>query len=258
VDSKNLAWLKWYSEKARTSVRWAKLSLAEKGLFRELMDIAAGCTPRGSLYSNSEPISNEDLAFILREEAETIAALLDKPMSLKLICRDDNDALYFPDWKRHQRKGPLRLRTPQKGAVGQEWGDDGAQEVDIDIEVEEEVDIDTPTRKALLDWWTPLAKEMKFPVPRKITTKIWDGFRKRLTEGFWEERGKIETEMRRFEQFVHDKKWFGLWWLTKNEDNWQKVTAGHFQKTGTTQKRGEVGYVAKPAGQSYRKSKRLA
>jgi len=111
MSEHDLPFLKWYPYKAMSSVRWRMLSLAEKGLFHELYDLASTCSPRGSLYSQDCPLSIEDLASACHSDANTIGPMLSNLLELGLLTIDPSGGYVCPQWNKHQRNGPLRRRN---------------------------------------------------------------------------------------------------------------------------------------------------
>jgi len=130
-----MTWLKWYPSRAQNSFRWQSLTLEERGLFHELYDMAALCTPRGALQNELGRIEDHTLAARLMVNADKLGALLARLLEIKLIVRTDAQVLVFPDFAAHQRNGPARIRGAQ---VAQKWRKSGAGEVEVEVEVEEE------------------------------------------------------------------------------------------------------------------------
>lgn len=137
----------------------------------------------------------------------------------------------------------------------------------IEPSVEPSIIYKMPQNTEVVKWWdmeiaihdfAEVPKASDGPVMR---LEYWGPFKKRAKEGMWEQRDKIAAEVAQFSDFVHKASWFNFGWLCGEKEgrsNWRKVVDGNYRKKRGKQKRGEISHVEKPAGQSYRKSEKLA
>lgn len=140
-ENRYAPFLKWYPYLARSSPRWNTLSLAEKGFFHELYDLAAISEPRGTLLMNGVALDSALLANLFREPEDRIGAMLARFCGLGLLSKNLVNAFYFPDWNTHQRNGPLRRRASGTD-LAQNGHKLGAPDVDVDVEVDVEVELE--------------------------------------------------------------------------------------------------------------------
>lgn len=121
-------WYKWWPSRSRNSFRWNRLTLEERGLFRELYDIAALRTPiRGQLRDEVGALSDEDLSGTLKLPVGDFRRILGATLREKLIIRDDMQTLVFPDFAAHQRGSPCRPRKDVGTKPAQKRGGTGAE-----------------------------------------------------------------------------------------------------------------------------------
>jgi len=131
---RSLPFVKWFPARARESHRWRRLTLEQKGFFHELYDWAATLEPRGTLVSGGVPLAIPDIAWELRLEPAKATELLKALLDSRHLAQNEKGVYFFPDFKRHQRQGPLRVRESEKELIGtglgQLWDNSGAQDVE--------------------------------------------------------------------------------------------------------------------------------
>ena len=240
--SRELPWLKWYPEKAQASFRWRSLTLAERGLFHDLYDIAAMSPVRGQLVTPCGPISDKDLADAVGVDKNTFGALLAHLLDQHLIVRNLAETLVFPDFSRHQRNGPLRSRGAD---LAQDLNKNGALEVDVEVEEEVEVEVETtgaPRLPAVLQrrefraiWaeWLMFRSQNRYKAYKDISlTRLWNKFAR------WADQHGIAYVVEAIESSI--------------ENNYQ----GIFPPKGNGAAQGGKGGTgkAKPTGRTYRPS----
>ena len=196
-ENRYAPFLKWYPYLARSSPRWNTLSLAEKGFFHELYDLAAISEPRGTLLMNGVALDSLLLSNLFREPEDRIGAMLARFCGLGLLSKNLVNAFYFPDWNTHQRNGPLRRRTSGTDSApnGHKLG---APDVDVDVEVEVEVDKEeveeggAPSPSDIVNAWNKLGKP--FPPVAQLTTKRSRALRLRLANDYWRNNWQVALE----------------------------------------------------------------
>jgi len=106
----DLQWYRWYPGRSRNSFRWKALSYFDRGIFRELYDIAALSTPRGALRNTVGAFTERQLSDELRVDVNELGASLARLLGCGLMVKDGDETLAFPDFSAHQRNTPSRVR----------------------------------------------------------------------------------------------------------------------------------------------------
>ncbi len=151
-----MVWYKWFPAKALTSLRWSSLSVTEEGVYRRMYDLASLAQPssrRGYFYEHDKPADIISVWKFLRIDTRTGRKCLKKFAEMQLMTQDENGAWGFPNFARHQRKGPLRVRHDGLGTAevreqqedigaesGQTWGKIGTPDAEADTEAETEAE----------------------------------------------------------------------------------------------------------------------
>ncbi len=102
--------VKWYSDKALSSIRWRLQPMAARGLFHELYDLASTTEIRGALVTHGEAMNDMQLALAVNMPLDDFGTQLAQLLDAQLMARTSDGTLYFPAWNRHQRNGPYRSR----------------------------------------------------------------------------------------------------------------------------------------------------